>query len=124
MTPLPEIADAWRQPFGVYGDAQRVGLREQMRRDAFEQHPGAGVGMHDLPAAVDYDTRKWVVGVQNSLDALPDSGHVGVGEGALPVHRRQTGGHQQLVPFAKRHVEHAGEAQHHPARLGAAGPSR
>jgi hypothetical protein len=69
--------------------------------------------MHDLPSAVDDDTRKWLVGVQNSLNALPDGGHIGVGKGAFPVNRRETGGHQQLVPFAKRHVEHPGEAQHH-----------
>jgi len=79
--------------------------------------------MYDLPSAVDNDTWKWVVGVQNSLNALPDSGHIRVGKRAFPVDRREAGGHQQLVPFAKRHVEHAGEAQHHrtaggrPARL-------
>ena len=80
MAPLPEIADARRQPFGVQGDAQRVRPLEQVRRHAVEQHRGTGVGVHDLPAAVDHDARKWVVGVQNSLNALPHGGHVGVVE--------------------------------------------
>ena len=78
MAPLPEIVDARRQPLGVYGDAQRVRPLQQMRCHAFEQHPGADVGVHDLPATVDHHAWKRVVGVENSLNARPHGGHVRV----------------------------------------------
>src|SRR5258708_8939342 len=63
-------------------------------------------------------THGWVVGVQDSLNTLADGGHVGVAEGAFTVDGREAGGHQQLVLFTKRHVEHPCEAQHHRSARG------
>ena len=102
-------------PSGCTAMRSAFGRSQQMRRDAVEQHRGTGVGVHDLPAAVDHHTRKWVVGVENPLDPLPHRGHIGVVEGAFAVDRREAGGHQQLILFAQRHVEHPGESQHHRA---------
>jgi len=107
----------------VHGNAQRIRSLEKVRRHAVEQHRGTGIGMHDLPSAVDHDTGKWVVRVENSLDALTHGAHVGVIQRPFPVDRRQAGGHQQLVLFAQRHIEHARQPQDHvaagrrPARL-------
>ena len=119
MPPLPEVADARRQTFGVQGDAQRV----RRARAGAARRPRAAPRRPRWPCTICQPRSTTTHGnglyaLEHPLDALPDGGHVGVVEGALAVHRRETRGHQQLVLFAQRHVEHLGESQHHRATRG------
>ena len=101
------------RPSGCSGDAQRVRPLEKMRRDAVQEHSGAGIGLHDLPAPVDHDAGKRVVGAEHPLDPFADGGHIRIVERPFAVHRRKTCGQQQLVLFAQRNVEDLGQPQHH-----------
>ena len=78
-------------------------------RNAYQEHTGAGIGVHDLPAPINHHAGKRVVRVENPLDALADGGHIRIVEGPFAVHRRKTGGQQQLVLFAQRNVEDRGQ---------------
>ena len=115
MAPLPEVADARRHAIGVKGDPQGIGRVEQGGGDALQHQPGARVRGHDVPAPVHRKARIRLVCLEHLREAVAHRRHVGVGERALRVHRRQTRGDQELVPLAQRHVQRLGESQHHRA---------
>ena len=66
---------------------------------------------------IDDHGRVRLVPGEDHVEGASDRVHLGVVEGALAVHRRVAGGHEQRVALAQRHVEVLGEVQHE-LRLG------
>jgi len=123
QAPLRQVGDARRHAFGVQAQAQHVDRRlQQLGRGAFHQQRHQRVVRDQVPVAVHCQRRKGLVAFQYQVDGAARGGHRGVVERALPVHRREAGGHQQRVALAQRHFQPLGQAQHHfAAGRGAAG---
>ena len=121
--PLRQVGDPRRHALGMQAQAQRVdGRLQQVRGGAGRDQPDAGVAVDELPAAIDRDRRRGLVGGEQATDDLADLAHLGILERRLGIGGRVAGGQQQLVALPQRHVEMLGELDHHvAARLGAAG---
>jgi len=80
------------------------------------------VAHQEVPVAVHHQGREGLLLAQGEVERALDVGHLGRVERGLPVHRRVTRGREQVVAPPGRHVEGAGQQQHHlAARLRAAG---
>ena len=96
--------------------------RQEVGRDALDEHRRGTVRSHELPAAIDEDRRIRLVCTQYAFDRVAHRLHLGRAEVGGLIGRRVSRGDQQRVAFAQRDVEVLGEAHHHrPARSRTAG---
>ena len=92
------------------GDAQHVDrLLHELGGDALGEGGEAPVGGDHVPMLVDHQRRVRHVSPEHQPDRLTHGLHLGVIQRPLAVHRRVSGGEQQLVALPQRHLEALGE---------------
>ena len=103
-------------PSGMQARPQHVERRrQQFLSDLRGEQRDAGVGVDQVPVAIDHHGRVGLVAGQHLAQRLSDRRHPRRVDRGLRKHGRVAGVQQQQVALAQRHVELLGQAQHHVA---------